>query len=142
MPQAKQGDTVKVHYSGRLDDGSEFDSSRKREPLEFTLGEGHVIPGFEEGVMGMNIGDTKTIRIPSDQAYGPRREELELNVLRTEFPPDINPVVGEQLQLSQPDGQVVIVTISKVSDESVTLDANHPLAGKDLTFDLELMEIA
>lgn len=141
MAQAKSGDLVKVHYTGRLDDGSVFDSSKGREPLEFTLGGGQVIPGFDEAVTGMNPGDEKTITIPSDQAYGPRRDEMTVVVDPSQFPDNIQPEVGQQLQMSQ-NGQVAVVTVTDVSDEAVTLDANHPLAGRDLTFDLELVEIA
>lgn len=140
MAQARSGDTVRVHYTGRLDDGSTFDSSQGREPLEFTLGEGQVIPGFEDGVEGMSPGEEKTVTIPSDQAYGPRSDEMMLVVDRAQFPDHIRPEVGQQLQMSQ-DGRVAIVTIVDVGDESVTLDANHPLAGQDLTFDLRLVEI-
>ncbi|HEX7243101.1 MAG TPA: peptidylprolyl isomerase [Longimicrobiaceae bacterium] len=140
MAQARSGDTVRVHYTGRLDDGSTFDSSQGREPLEFTLGEGQVIPGFEDGVEGMSPGEEKTVTIPADQAYGARRDEMMLVVDRAQFPDHIRPEVGQQLQMSQ-DGQVAVVTIVDVDDESVTLDANHPLAGEDLTFDLRLVEI-
>ncbi len=140
MAQARSGDTVRVHYTGRLDDGSTFDSSQGREPLEFTLGEGQVIPGFEDGVEGMSPGEEKTVTIPADQAYGARRDEMMLVVERAQFPDHIRPEVGQQLQMSQ-DGQVAVVTIVDVDDESVTLDANHPLAGEDLTFDLRLVEI-
>ena len=140
MAQAKNGDTVRVHYTGRLDDGSVFDSSRGREPLEFVLGARQVIPGFEEAVDGLAPGQERTVNIPADRAYGPRREEMVLTIGRDQFPDDIQPEVGQQLQMSQ-DGQVAIVTITGVSDREVTLDANHPLAGKDLTFDVELVEI-
>ena len=140
MAQARSGDTVRIHYTGRLDDGSTFDSSQGREPLEFTLGEGQVIPGFEDGVEGMSPGEEKTVTIPADQAYGPRNDDMVLVVDRAQFPDHIRPEVGQQLQMSQ-DGQVAIVTIVDVDDDSVTLDANHPLAGEDLTFDLRLVEI-
>lgn len=140
MAQAKSGDTVRVHYTGRLDDGSVFDSSEGREPLEFVLGAQQVIPGFEEAVDGLSPGEERTVDIPADRAYGPRREEMVLTVGRDQFPDEIRPEVGQQLQMSQ-DGQVAIVTIIGVSDAEVTLDANHPLAGKDLTFDVQLVEI-
>lgn len=135
------GDTVKVHYTGRLDDGTVFDSSLEREPLEFTTGSGEVIPGFEEGVIGMNVGDTKTITIPAEQAYGPHRTDLVAVFEREQFPPDLSPEIGQQLQLRQQNGQPFVVTVTEVCDTCVTLDANHPLAGKDLTFDLQLVEI-
>lgn len=140
MEQAKAGDTVRVHYTGRLDDGSVFDSSRGREPLEFTLGGGQVIAGFDDAVTGMAPGQEKTVTIPSEQAYGPRRDEMKVQVERSQFPSDIEPQVGQRLQMSQ-GGQVAVVTITEVSDDQVTLDANHPLAGQDLTFDLELVSI-
>ena len=140
MAQAKSGDTVRVHYTGRLEDGTVFDSSEGREPLEFVLGARQVIPGFEDAVDGLNPGDERTVTIPPDQAYGPRREEMTLVVDRDQFPEEVQPEVGQQLQMSQ-DGQVAIVTVTEVSDREVTLDANHPLAGKDLTFDVQLVEI-
>ena len=141
MALAQAGDTVRVHYTGKLDDGTVFDSSVGNDPIEFVIGDHQVIPGFEDGVAGMAIGETKTITIPFDQAYGAYDDELVLEVPRAQFPDHITPEVGEALQLQQPDGNVITVIISDVSDESVTLDANHPLAGEDLTFDLELTAI-
>lgn len=141
MSEAKQHDTVRVHYTGKLDDGSVFDSSLEREPIEFTIGEGSVIPGFERAVVGMNPGETKTVRIASDDAYGPYREDMVLTVKRNQFPPDIEPTVGQALQVQQTTGEPLIVTVSEVSEASVKLDANHPLAGKDLTFDIQLVAI-
>lgn len=140
MSKAKAGDTVLIHYTGTLEDGSVFDSSRGRDPLEFTLGEGQVIPGFESAVTGMEVGEEKTVTIPADDAYGPRRDELMLTVDRAQFPPNIQPSVGQQLQMSQ-GNESFVVTVRDVQDGSVTLDANHPLAGEDLTFALELVEI-
>lgn len=140
MTRAEEGTTVRVHYTGRLQDERVFDSSQGRDPLEFTLGEGKVIPGFEQAVTGMQPGDEKTITIPAEQAYGPRRDEMTAEVSRTQFPPHIEPQVGQQLQMNQ-SGQTIAVMVTEVSDESVTLDANHPLAGQDLTFDVELVEI-
>ena len=140
MAQARSGDTVRVHYTGRLEDGSVFDSSEGREPLEFVLGAQQVIPGFEEAVDGLSPGEERSVSIPADRAYGARREEMVLTVGRDQFPDEIQPEVGQQLQMSQ-DGQVAIVTITGVSDADVTLDANHPLAGKDLLFDVQLVEI-
>ncbi|HYW35782.1 MAG TPA: peptidylprolyl isomerase [Balneolaceae bacterium] len=141
MAKAKNGDTVKVHYTGKLNDGSVFDSSQDREPLEFTLGEGQLIPGFEKAVEGMEVGDNTTVEIPSDEAYGERRDDLELEVAKNELPGDIDPEVGMQLQMKQQEsGQAIPVQITAVEDEKVKLDANHPLAGKDLTFDIELVE--
>ncbi len=142
MTQAKNGDSVKVHYTGKLNDGTVFDSSEGREPLEFTLGEGQVIPGFESAVVGMNTGETKTTEIPSDEAYGPHHPEMVLVVPRSQFPPDIKPEVGDQLQLSQTNGESFVVSVTDVTPEAVTLDANHPLAGKDLTFDIKLVDVS
>jgi peptidylprolyl isomerase len=141
MGQAKEGDTVKVHYTGKLDDGTVFDSSAEREPLEFTIGEGMVIPGFEEAVVGMNPGESKTATIVSDEAYGDHRPDMVIEVTRSQFPANIEPVVGQQLQLRQSDGQTFVVRVIEVDEDSVILDANHPLAGEDLTFDIQLVEI-
>jgi peptidylprolyl isomerase len=140
MREAKAGDTVRVHYTGTLRDGTEFDSSRGREPLEFTLGTGQVIAGFDQALAGMNVGDEKTVTIPAIEAYGERRDEMLLAVPRGEFPPHIEPEVGQKLQLG--DGRDVLdVTVREVTDEQVILDGNHPLAGEDLTFALELVQI-
>jgi len=142
MTQAKSGDTVRIHYTGTLKDGSVFDSSEGRDPLEFQLGSGQVIPGFDEGVSGMEVGEKKTVEIPCDQAYGPIHPEAMQDVPRAEIPDDIPLDLGTQLQMQAPNGQTMMVTVANVTDEKVTLDANHPLAGKDLTFALELVEIA
>lgn len=141
MAQVKKGDTVNVHYTGKLKDGTVFDSSADREPLQFTLGEGQIIPGFEQGVIGMKPGETKTVDIPADKAYGPHRKELVLVVNKSKIPAHLKPEVGQQLKLNQPDGRAVPVRVTNVSESKVTLDANHPLAGKDLTFEIELVEI-
>ncbi len=141
MAQAKPGDTVKVHYTGKLEDGTVFDTSANRDPLQFTIGEGQIIPGFEQAVVGMNPGESKTIKILTDDAYGPHREEMVLVIDRNQLPVDLIPEVGQQLQSRQPDGQIIVVTVIAVSESSVTVDANHPLAGKDLTFDIQLVEI-
>ena len=141
MAQAQKGDKVKVHYTGRLDDGSQFDSSKDREPLEFEVGANQVIPGFEDAVVGLSEGESTTVNIPSDQAYGPRIEEMILKVGKDKLPPNFNPELGQKLQLPQQDGQNVIVTITDITDDIIELDANHPLAGKDLTFDIQLVEI-
>ncbi len=142
MSEAKQGDTVHVHYTGRLADGTTFDSSKDRDPLELTLGQGAVIPGFEKAIEGMTVGDQKTAKIPVDEAYGPRRDELVMDVPRTQLPDGMDPKPGEQLRMQTPDGQAVPVVVADTSDEAVKIDANHPLAGKDLTFDLLLVKIA
>jgi FKBP-type peptidyl-prolyl cis-trans isomerase 2 len=141
MAQATTGDTVRVHYTGTLNNGTTFDTSEGREPLEFTVGGGQVIPGFEKAVAGMEPGDTKTVEIPADQAYGPQRDEMMLSVSPDQFPEGMDPEVGQQLQLSQPDGQSVVVRVTEIEDDAVTLDANHPLAGEDLTFEITLDEI-
>ena len=142
MTAAKTGDSVKIHYTGTLDDGTVFDSSKGREPLEFTLGEGRVIPGFEAGVLGMETGATKTIHIPAAEAYGLYQDDMKLQVGRDEFPKDMPPQIGQQLQMQNPSGQAFTVVVAAVTDTAVVLDANHPLAGKDLNFDLELVEIS
>jgi FKBP-type peptidyl-prolyl cis-trans isomerase 2 len=142
MQQAKKGDTVKIHYHGKLADGNTFDSSAGREPLEFEIGSGQVIPGFDDGVTGMAIGEKKTIHIPADEAYGQKQEEMIMEFPRAQFPAEMEPEVGMQLQMNNGAGQNFPVVIVEVKDEVVILDANHPLAGKDLTFDLELVEIA
>ena len=142
MTQAKQGDTVKIHYTGTLEDGTVFDSSEGRDPLSFTVGNGQVIPGFEEAVIGMATDEKKNVTIPGDKAYGPRNEELIIEVPRDQVPPDINPEVGQKLQMQGPDNEMVVVEVTGVTDAQVMLDANPPLAGKDLIFDIELVAIS
>lgn len=141
MAQAKMGDTVRVHYTGKLDDGTMFDTSVNREPLEFTLGEGQVIPGFDTAVIDMVPGEIRVSLIPADEAYGPHSEELVTDVDRERFPADLELELGQQLQVGLADGQQAIVMVVDLSDSTVTLDANHPLAGQDLTFEIELVEI-
>lgn len=141
MSTVKSTDTVRVHYTGTTDDGVTFDSSREREPLEFTMGQGQLIPGFEKAVEGMTVGDSTTVRIPADEAYGEVREEMVVDVERSKFPEDITPEVGLQLQIQQPNGQPMPVVVKAVNETHVTLDANHPLAGQALNFDIELVEI-
>ncbi len=141
MSEAKNGDTVKVHYTGTLEDGTVFDSSKERDPLQFTLGKGQLIKGFEEAVIGMSVGETKSLRIPSDEAYGSHREDLLLKFNKSDFPPDIEPKGGLVINLVSPDGRNLLATITEISGDSITLDANHPLAGKDLTFNIDLVEI-
>jgi len=138
---ATDGDTVKVHYTGRLTDSTVFDTSIGSDPLEFTLGQGQTIPGFEQAVIGMQVGETKTVTIPADQAYGPHREDMILEVSKDELPEDLDPEVGMQLQMNQGDGGITIVTITEVSETTIRIDANHPLAGQDLTFNIELVDI-
>ena len=142
MNQAKSGDTVKIHYTGTLDDGTEFDSSAGREPLEFALGGGQVIAGFDNAVDGMSVGESKTVTIPPGEAYGDRHEQLVQEVPKTSLPDDMQPAVGMQLQSQSPDGQIMNLVIAEVADESITVDANHPLAGQALTFAIGLVEIA
>lgn len=142
MAQVKNGDTVKVHYHGRLSDGTTFDSSEGRTPLEFEVGSGNVIKGFDEGVLGMERGEKKTIHIPAEDAYGPSIPENVIEFPRTQFPADMNPEVGMQLNLRSQDGQNIPVVIAEVKDEVVVLDANHPLAGRDLIFDVEVVDIS
>ena len=142
MAEAKAGDTVRVHYTGTLDDGTQFDSSYDRgEPLQFTLDSSTVIPGFEKAVLGMAPSDSAIAKIPFAEAYGEHNEDLVLNVARSEMPSNLDPQVGQRLHSHQPDGQPVTATITAISDESVTLDGNHPLAGQDLIFEIELVEI-
>ena len=138
---AREGDTVRVHYTGKRDDGTEFDSSAGGEPLKFTIGMGQVIPGFEEAVIGMKPGESKTVEIPVDKAYGPRDEELVMEVEREKLPPEVKVEVGESFQMRQEGGRTVKFKITDVSESTVTLDGNHALAGKDLTFEIELVEI-
>jgi len=141
MTQAQVGDMVKVHYAGRLTDGTTFDTSLERDPLEFTLGEGELIAGFEQAVLGMATGESKTTTIPADQAYGPHHTERVIDVERHHLPSDLQPEIGQQLQMTRPDGTTLSVIITTVTETQVTLDANHPLAGQDLIFDITLVEI-
>ena len=141
MMQAKSGDTVRIHYTGTLDDGTEFDSSAGRDPLEFALGGGQVIPGFDSAVDGMAIGANTTVTIPADQAYGDRHEQLVQDVPKSALPEEIEPAVGMQLQSRSPEGQVMNLVVTEVAEESITVDGNHPLAGQALTFAIELVEI-
>ena len=142
MAEAKPGDTVKVHYTGKLEDGMVFDSSAEREPMEFIIGEGQIIPGFEEAVIGLEPGNSTTTTVPPEKGYGPRRDELVVSVERAQLPEDMDPQVGQRLQSEQEDGQTIAFTVTETAEESITLDANHPLAGKDLVFEIELVEIA
>ena len=141
MQHAKQGDTVIVHYTGKLANGTIFDSSHNRHPLRFTLGQGQVIAGFEQSVIGMSKGETKKAVIPVDQAYGPRRDDMIITIDRSQLPPGLNASVGQRLELTQENDQTILVTVMASTEKTMTLDANHPLAGKELTFDLELLDI-
>lgn len=141
MQQARRGDTVHVHYRGTLDDGTEFDSSAGSDPIVFTIGSGQVIPGFEDAVEGMTAGEKKTERIEAENAYGDRRDELVFTVGREQMPDGEDVEVGDMLRVGFPDGSNADVQVAAMDAQSVTLDANHPLAGKDLTFELELVSI-
>ncbi len=141
MQQVKNGDKVKVHYHGKLRSGETFDSSDGREPLEFTVGSGQVIKGFDEGVMGMNVGDKRTVEITPGDAYGEKEAERIVEFPKTQFPPDMIPEVGMQLMMNDGEGQSLPVIVTEVKEETVLLDANHPLAGQDLIFDIELVEV-
>ncbi len=138
---AKNGDQVKVHYRGTLSDGTEFDNSFEKDPLEFTIGEGQIIPGFENAVVGMGEGEKKEFTVTPEEGYGEYNEEGKIEVERANLPEDINPELGMMLQVTTPDNQVVHVTVSDMDENKVTLDANHPLAGKDLHFEIELQEV-
>lgn len=141
MAQAKSGDKVKVHYTGTLNNGQVFDSSKERDPLEFTLGTGMVIAGFDAAVTGLEPGETVTKTIPVDEAYGPYQEEMVADIEKQNIPADFELEVGQRLQMQTPSGEAMAVTITDMKEGVVTLDGNHPLAGQDLTFELELVEI-
>jgi len=141
MSQVKQNDTVKVHYTGKLADGQVFDTSEGKEPIEFTLGEGQLIPGFENGLIDMKLNEKKTINIPVDQAYGQPREDLVQEIDKSQLPPEIAPEVGMGLVSKTPDGREMNLLVAEVKENTIIVDGNHPLAGKDLIFDLEVVEI-
>jgi peptidylprolyl isomerase len=141
MSQAKQGDKVQLHYTGKLDDGTQFDSSAGREPLEFDVGGGQIIPGLDKAVEGMAVGDAKSVRIPAEEAYGSRHEQLVQEVPRSALPEGIEPTVGMRLQTPGPDDQPIQLVVTAVGEETITVDGNHPLAGEALNFDIELVEI-
>lgn len=141
MQQAKKGDKVKVHYHGKLTSGETFDTSSGREPLEFEVGSGSVIKGFDQGVTGMEVGEKKTINIPVDEAYGPRSEDMLIEFPKDRFPKDMDIEEGMQLMMSNGSGQNMPVIVTEIKENSVILDANHPLAGEELIFDIELVEI-
>ena len=142
MSSADHGKNVSIHYTGRLSDGTVFDSSQDRDPLAFEVGAGQVIPGFDAAVKGMKVGDEKTVTIPALDAYGPRRQELVLDVSADQLPDDLEPEVGQKLHMQTPEGQTFQVTVIEVHDEGLKLDANHPLAGEDLTFDILMVAVA
>lgn len=140
MTEARRGDNVKVHYTGTLDDGSVFDSSEGSEPLSFDIGSGQVIEGFDEAVLGMTVGESKTVHIPCAKAYGERKDEMVIQAPIEQVPPDLNPEVGMRLEMGGANGEILRVVVTEIADTHITLDANPPLAGKDLTFKLELVE--
>ncbi len=142
MGKAKWGDTVRIHYVGKLKSGVVFDSSRDREPAEFSIGSEDILPLIEEGVIGMGVGDVKTIEIPPDDAYGPVCDELVFDIARSDFPKHLDPCIGEQMKVQDQSGELIDVVILEYSKKKVTLDANHPLAGRTLFFDVELIDIA
>ena len=142
MAQANEGDEVQVHYTGKLEDGTIFDSSEDGEPLSFTIGENRVIPGFEQAVTGMEPGDTKTAEVEPEQAYGEHREDMVMEMERDQIPGEVDPEVGQQLQLRLENGQTVPVLITALGEDTVTIDANHPLAGRKLIFDIEVVDVA
>ncbi len=141
MTKAKNGNKVTVHYTGKLDNGSIFDTSKDRDPLTFTLGAGEIIPGFEKAVIGMDTGESKTVHVPTDEAYGSRMKELVTVVKLKDFPEHLTPELGQQLKIPRDNGKPLIVSVTDISGSNVTLDANHPLAGKNLTFEIELVEV-
>jgi len=142
MSKAEKGTKVKVHYTGTLTDETVFDSSREREPLEFTVGAGQMIEGFDQAVQGMSVGENKKVTVPSEKAYGPKKDEAMITVSKTQLPEGLTPKEGMQLEATQQDGRKQMLVIAEVKDEDVVLDANHPLAGKDLIFDIELVEVS
>ena len=138
MAQAKAGDTVRVHYEGQLSDGTIFDSSLEREPIEFILGQDTVIPGFEQALIGMEVGESKDVSIPPEDGFGEYSEDLVVNIEKSILPPDINPELGMQLEVSSEEETPRVFTIAEIAEDSVTLDGNHPLAGKEIAFKIEL----
>lgn len=142
MSTVKDNNQVKVHYTGTLSDGKVFDSSKDREPLAFTVGQGQMIPGFENAVKGMSLNEKKTVTIPSDEAYGEKKEDMVQKVTKEQLPPDLKPEVDQELASQLPNGQQIVVKVTEVNEDHILIDANHPLAGKDLTFEIEVVDIA
>jgi FKBP-type peptidyl-prolyl cis-trans isomerase SlpA len=141
MEKVKEQDNVSVHYTGTLSDGEVFDSSVNREPLSFTVGAGQMIPGFDNAVVGMQVKEKKSVTIPASEAYGEVRPDMVQKISKDQLPPDLNPQVGQQLASQLPSGEQIIVTVAEIGEAEITIDANHPLAGKELTFEIELVEI-
>lgn len=142
MTQAKSGDTIKVNYTGRLDNGEVFDTTENRQPFELVLGQTRVISGFENALVGMSPGESKTVKLPPGEAYGPRREEMVVTIDRNRIATDAEVEVGQALQLKASDGTPVAARVTQVNDADVVVDANHPLAGQALTFEISLLEVA
>ncbi len=141
MTAVAAGNKIKVHYTGTLDDGEVFDSSREAEPLEFEVGAGQVIPGFDQAVVGMQVGESKQVRIPEDEAYGPYNDSMVFDADPSQFEEGLSPQVGQQFQTQMQDGTPLLLTVKSIEDGKIMLDANHPMAGKALNFDLEVVEI-
>lgn len=142
MKSAKKGDNVKVHYVGKLEDGTIFDSTNERQPLGLKIGDGNIIPGFEKRIIGMKIGETKSITVSPEEAFGQKRSDLKIPFKKSSIPDDITPAIGQRLQFKQPNGTKINVVVTEITGEDVILDANHPLAGKTLNFEVELVEIS
>lgn len=142
MSQVKAGDTVHIHYTGTLEDGTQFDSSAGRDPLEFTVGGGQVIPGFDQAVEGMAVGDSKKVNVAPEQAYGEHHDQMVQEVPKSALPPEMEPEVGQSLSAKNQDGQEILLTVTEVKDDAIVVDGNHPLAGKALNFEIELVKIA
>ncbi|MDP2497602.1 MAG: peptidylprolyl isomerase [Candidatus Palauibacterales bacterium] len=141
MAEAEQGDTVTVHYTGTLEDGTVFDTSEERDPISFEIGADEVIPGFEDAVLGLEPGDTASTTLPPEEAYGPRSDERILPVPRSELPEDMDPDVGDELEVQLENGQRAPARVAETDESTVTLDLNHPLAGRELTFEVELVDV-
>ena len=142
MSEAKNGDKVKLHYTGKIKNGEVFGTSRDREPLEFSIGSGSILPGIENGIIGMQIGDNRTIELAPEDAFGPAQEGLTLDMKKSEFPENMTFTVGETIPMQRKNGNFILVMIKEVKEDTITLDANHPLAGRTLIFDVELLDIA
>ncbi|MGK7389865.1 MAG: FKBP-type peptidyl-prolyl cis-trans isomerase [Candidatus Cyclobacteriaceae bacterium M2_1C_046] len=141
MKKVQEGDEVRVHYTGKLEDGTVFDTSKEREPLQFKVGSGQMIKGFDEAVKGMEVGEAKTAKLSSEEAYGERNDQMIVTLTKDKFPEDIKPEVGQQLSMQSQEGQPIPVVVTDIKNDEVTLDANHPLAGKDLIFEIEVVEV-
>jgi FKBP-type peptidyl-prolyl cis-trans isomerase 2 len=141
MSKVKEKDNISVHYTGTLSNGEVFDSSANRDPLAFTVGAGQMIAGFDNAVVGMELNEKKSVTIPAEEAYGEVKPEMVQKISKEQLPPDLNPQVGQQLASQLPSGEQIVVTVAEVAEDGITIDANHPLAGKDLTFEIEVVSI-